>query len=51
VEFIDSRHTPRNLMLRARRTGASATDAQRAEYAALVGAWDLTPRLARLLDY
>jgi SAM-dependent methyltransferase len=51
VEFIDSRHTPRNLMLRARRTGAPATDAQRAEYAALVGAWDLTPRLARLLDY
>jgi hypothetical protein len=51
VEFVDSRHTPRNLLLRARRTGAPATDAQRAEYAALVDAWGVTPRLADLLGY
>ena len=27
VEFVDSQHTPRNLLIRARRTGAEATDA------------------------
>lgn len=50
VEFVDSRHTPRNVLLRARRTGAPPTEEQRAEYAQLVGAWDITPALARLLD-
>lgn len=49
VEFIDSAHTPRNLLLRARRTDAPATAAQRAEYAGLVEAWGVTPALARLL--
>ncbi len=49
VEFIDSRHTPRNLLLRGVRTGAPATDAQRAEYAALVDQWHVQPRLAELL--
>jgi len=51
VEFIDSAHTPRNLLLRATRTGAAATDANRAEYAALVGQWQVQPRLAELLGY
>jgi SAM-dependent methyltransferase len=50
VEFIDSAHTPRNLLLRAVRTGAPATGAQRAEYAAMVGQWHVHPRLAQLLD-
>lgn len=49
VEFIDSAHTPRNLMLRARRTGAAPTPAQRAEYAALTEEWGVTPALARML--
>ncbi|GAA1735826.1 methyltransferase [Luedemannella helvata] len=49
VEFIDSRHTPRNLLLRARRTGAAPTAAQRDEYARLVAEWGLTPHLATLL--
>jgi SAM-dependent methyltransferase len=49
VEFIDSTHTPRNLLLRAHRTGAAPTAAQRAEYAALVAAWQVTPALERLL--
>jgi hypothetical protein len=51
VEFVDSRHTPRNLLLRARRTGAAPTAEQRAEYAALAGDWGVTPALERLLDY
>jgi SAM-dependent methyltransferase len=49
VEFIDSAHTPRNVLVRARRTGAPATDAQRAEYDALILQWGVTPRLATLL--
>lgn len=50
VEFVDSRHTPRNALLRAERTGAPADDARRAEYAELVAAWSLRPALARFLD-
>ena len=51
VEFVDSRHTARNVLLRARRTGAPPTAEQRAEYAALVDAWGITPALATLLNY
>lgn len=50
VEFIDSRHTPRNVLLRATRTDAPATDRQRADYRALVDQWQVTPRLETLLS-
>jgi SAM-dependent methyltransferase len=49
VEFVDSRHTPRNLLLRARRTGAAPTEQQRDEYRALLAEWQVTPRLQTLL--
>jgi hypothetical protein len=49
VEFVDSAHTPRNLLLRARHTGAAPTPEQRAEYDALTTQWSVTPALARLL--
>jgi len=49
VEFIDSAHTPRNLLLRARRTDAPPTAAQRAEYDALTAEWSVTPALEKLL--
>ncbi|AVT39197.1 SAM-dependent methyltransferase [Plantactinospora sp. BB1] len=49
VEFVDSQHTPRNLLLRARHTGAEPTDRQRDDYRALIGDWQLTPRLQTLL--
>ena len=49
VEFVDSAHTPRNLLLRARRTGAADDNAQ-AEYAALTAQWGVTPALERLLS-
>jgi SAM-dependent methyltransferase len=49
VEFIDSAHTPRNLLLRSRRTGAAPTAEQQAEYDALTGQWGVTPALAKLL--
>ncbi|MGX7676537.1 class I SAM-dependent methyltransferase [Plantactinospora sp. DSM 117369] len=49
VEFVDSQHTPRNLLLRARHTGAEPTGQQRDDYRALAGDWQLTPRLQTLL--
>ncbi|HTF09741.1 MAG TPA: SAM-dependent methyltransferase [Asanoa sp.] len=47
TEFIDSAHTPRNLLLRARRTG---TPTPRTEYDELVTTWQVHPRLAALLS-
>ncbi|MFF0264789.1 class I SAM-dependent methyltransferase [Kribbella sp. NPDC004536] len=49
VQFVDSQHTPRNLLLRAARTGAKPTAELRAEYQAMVTEWQVTPRLAQLL--
>jgi SAM-dependent methyltransferase len=49
VEFVESRHTPRNLLLRARRTGVVPNEDQRAEYEALVRDWNVMPRLQELL--
>ncbi|MEU4566634.1 SAM-dependent methyltransferase [Micromonospora sp. NPDC023956] len=50
VEFVDSRHTPRNLLIRARRaTAAAGTDEPHADYRALVTQWQVTPRLETLL--
>jgi SAM-dependent methyltransferase len=49
VEFVDSAHTPRNLLLRARRTGRADKNA-RAEYDALTAQWGVTPALERLLS-
>jgi SAM-dependent methyltransferase len=49
VEFVDSRHTPRNALLRGVRTGAPPGERRVAEYADLVDAWHVTPKLAELL--
>ncbi|TDC39096.1 SAM-dependent methyltransferase [Micromonospora sp. 15K316] len=49
VEFVDSRHTPRNLLIRARRSTAPPTDEQRRDYRELVDQWRVTPRLETLL--
>jgi SAM-dependent methyltransferase len=50
VEFVDSAHTPRNLLLRARRTDVPEPDGQRAEYDALTAQWGVTPALQTLLS-
>jgi SAM-dependent methyltransferase len=50
VEFVDSAHTPRNLLLRARRTGSEPTPEQRSEYESLTGQWGVTPALEKLLN-
>jgi SAM-dependent methyltransferase len=50
VQFVESRHTPRNTMLRAVRTGDTGSAALHEEYDGLVAAWGVSPRLAQLLD-
>jgi SAM-dependent methyltransferase len=50
VEFVDSRHTPRNLLLRSQLTDAGASAEQEAEYEELVRAWQVRPHLAGLLE-
>jgi SAM-dependent methyltransferase len=49
VEFVDSRHTPRNALIRAVRTGAPPVPHVLAEYRELVEQWQVTPALARML--
>ena len=51
VQFVESKHTPRNTMLRATRTGGPvAGGGVRKEYDELVTSWGIPPRLAELLD-
>jgi len=49
IEFIESRHTPRNVLIRAVRTGVAPTAEQARDYRALVQEWRVRPRLAELL--
>jgi hypothetical protein len=49
VEFVGSRHTPRNTLIRAV-AGAGEPAGAEQEYAELTGAWQVRPRLAELLD-
>jgi SAM-dependent methyltransferase len=46
IEFVDSRHTPRNALIRAVRTGAAPDEATRAAYRSLVSSWHVRPALA-----
>ena len=50
VEFVDSRHTPRNALIRATRTGAAPTNETLDEYRHLTADWHVRPALERLLD-
>jgi SAM-dependent methyltransferase len=51
VQFVESKHTPRNTLLRATRTGAPVTGGSlRREYDDLVATWGIRPKLAELLD-
>lgn len=49
VEFVDSEHTSRNLLLRATFTDAPASAETLAEYRALTSDWGVRPALERLL--
>lgn len=46
VEFVDAEHTPRNVLIRAVRTGASATPATVSAYHQLLRDWHVRPALA-----
>ncbi|MGI8645668.1 MAG: methyltransferase [Nocardioides sp.] len=50
MQFVESKHTPRNTLLRAVRTGSAGAGDARREYDDLVTAWGIEPRLAELLD-
>jgi hypothetical protein len=47
VEFVDSRHTPRNALIRAVRTGSPAAPETRAAYEELTSQWGVRPALAQ----
>ncbi len=51
MQFVESKHTPRNTLLRAVRTGRPVKGGGvRAEYDDLVATWEIRPKLAELLD-
>ncbi len=49
IEFVPVEHTPKNLMIRAVRTGSAAPPALVDEYLALKAYWGVTPHLETLL--
>jgi len=49
VEFIGGEHTPRNIMIRAVKTGAKVDPAEAARYQAMLADWSIAPHLAELL--
>jgi len=50
IEFIGGEHTPRNLMIRAVKTGAIADAAEKSRYEEMVALWKVKPALASLLN-
>lgn len=50
IEFIGGEHTPRNLMIRAVRTGARADSVEKQRYEEMVSLWKVNPALASLLN-
>ncbi|WP_020574315.1 class I SAM-dependent methyltransferase [Actinopolymorpha alba] len=50
MEFVDSDHTPRNLLVRGVRTGAAASPEVVRDYHELTAGWGVSPALARLLE-
>jgi hypothetical protein len=49
IDFVDSKHTPRNTLLRAVRTGAAPSSQAQAELDEVTRTWGLRPRLVELL--
>jgi len=50
IEFVGGEHTPRNLMIRAVKTGAPVDAIEVARYEEMVSLWKVKPALARLLN-
>lgn len=51
IEFIGGEHTPRNLMIRAVKTGAPVDPIEVTRYEEMIAAWKVKPALARLLNH
>ena len=51
IEFIGGEHTPRNLMIRAVKTGAPVESIEVTRYEEMISAWKVKPALARLLNH
>ena len=50
IEFIGGEHTPRNLMIRAVKTGAEAESGEVERYQTMISMWGVTPVLAAKLN-
>ena len=50
IEFVGGEHTPRNLMIRAVKTGAKADAAEERKYEEMLALWKFKPALAALLN-
>jgi hypothetical protein len=50
IEFIGGEHTPRNLMIRAVKTGAQAESEEFERYQSMISMWGVTPVLAAKLN-
>ena len=50
IEFIGGEHTPRNLMIRAVKTGATPEPREVAKYDEMLALWKVKPALASLLN-
>lgn len=50
IEFIGGEHTPRNLMIRAVKTGAEAESGEVERYESMISMWGVTPVLAAKLN-
>jgi hypothetical protein len=50
IEFVGGEHTPRNLMIRAVKTGATADAAEERKYEEMLALWKVKPALATLLN-
>ena len=49
IEFIGGEHTPRNLMIRAVKTGAEADASEKQRYDQMLALWKVKPALASLI--
>ncbi|CAN2213314.1 AdoMet_MTases domain containing protein [Candidatus Nanopelagicaceae bacterium] len=50
IEFIGGEHTPRNLMIRAVKTGATPDASEVAKYEEMLALWKVKPALATLIN-
>ena len=50
IEFVGGEHTPRNLMIRAMKTGAKADAIEQKRYEEMLALWKVKPALASLIN-